>query len=157
MLDNFILMHPLWGFRNIRLHCVSGVLVLSRYAIAKYVLQCLDKQWYDCFSIHLISCNIPPVFPIIKWYFIRDYNLFYIACYLLLLMKVFRYNIYLTTFIIRHLYYLFLNPSYFFKWVYQIAKNNYLVLCAFSPWSSFHNFSVSFSSYLAFFYIHYAT
>ena len=43
-------------------------------------------------------------------------------------MKIFRCNPYLAKFKIRHLYYIFLNSSYGFKWTYQTAKNNYLML-----------------------------
>ena len=126
-------MQPLWGFRNIKQQSISRLLVLLKYTIAKYVIWCLDKQLYNCFFNHLIACNI--VFPIIPWYFIRDHNLFYIDCYLLLLLKVFICNLYLTKFKIRHLYYIFLNPSYDI-WTYQIAKSNYLVL------TKLHTFSL---------------
>ena len=85
------------------------------------------------FTRHLVAFSIPSVFPIIAWYFISDHSLVYInfkyVSYLSLLAKVFRCNLYLSKFIIRYLYYIFFNPLYdFFKWTYQIAKNNHLIV-----------------------------
>ena len=122
--------HPLWCLRNIKCHCVGGVLVILSYAIAKYFFGCLDKQWYNCFPVYLIAHNIPPVFSIIAWHLIRKHHLVYIDCryvsYLSLLVKVFRCNLYLTKFE----YLLFINR--FLCSAYQMVKNNY-----------FHSFSVS--------------
>ena len=58
--------------------------------LAKYGFGRLAKQWYHC-SIYLIDFNIPPVFSIIAWHFIRKYHLVYIdrkfVSYLSLLVK----------------------------------------------------------------------
>ena len=80
--------------------------------------RCFDKKWYDRFSIYLIACNIPSVFPVTAWHSIRKHNLVYInhkyVIYLPLLVKVFRCNLHLTKFETRHLYYTFWRPSYDF-------------------------------------------
>ena len=59
--------HPLRDLRNVEWN-ISWVLVILRFAIAKCVRWCNDKQWYDCFLIYLITHNIPPVFAVKAWY-----------------------------------------------------------------------------------------
>ena len=118
-LDASIENHPLWYLRNIEWHCIDWVLVLFRYAIAKYVLWCFDKKWHDHLPIYLIANIIPSILPIIAWHFIKDHNFVCIihkcVSYLPSLVKGFRCNIYSTKFETRHLYYMFLNPSYDFS------------------------------------------
>ena len=59
--------YPLRDLRNVEWN-ISWVLLILRFAIAKCVCWCNDKQWYDCFLIYLITHNIPPVFAIKAWY-----------------------------------------------------------------------------------------
>lgn len=61
--DVSIMKHPLRKLRNTEIHRISWALVL----LCKYVLCCLDKQWYDRFSIYIITYNITPVLSIIAW------------------------------------------------------------------------------------------
>ena len=95
---------------------------------AKYVLWCLDKQWYDFFPIYLIACNIPTVFSIIEWHFMRvhhlvqidrEYVIFLIGC-----------NLHFTKFVKRHVYYTFLNSSYdiFASTLHNFSTSLFLIL-----------------------------
>ena len=115
--DFLVVKYLLWYHRNIEWHCISWVLVVLRYTIAKYILWCLDKKRYDHLSIYLIAFNIPSVFLIIASHTIRKHGLVYINCkfvnYLPLLVKTFRCNLVLTKFETRHLYYIYFNPLYF--------------------------------------------
>ena len=81
-------------------YSIRRILVVLWHAITKYVFWSLDEQRYHFFLKCLIAYNIPLVFPIIVWHFIRNHNLVYIdykyVNYLPLLVKVFRCNLYLT-------------------------------------------------------------
>ena len=61
--DVSIMKHPLRKLRNTEIHRISWALVL----LCKYVLCCLDKQWYDRFPIYIITYNLTPVLSIIAW------------------------------------------------------------------------------------------
>ena len=118
ILDFLKLKHSLFCLRYIEWYCISWVLVALWNAVIKYVLWRLDKKWYDRFFCYLKSYNIPSVFSINTWPSIIEQGLVYIYCkyvsYLPLLVKIFRCNLYMTTFKTRQLYYMFLNPSYNF-------------------------------------------
>lgn len=72
ILDISIVKYPVWYLGNIEWCCISWVLVVLKYTIAKNIFWCLDKQRCDCFPIYVIAYNISPVLCIIVWHFIRD-------------------------------------------------------------------------------------
>ena len=137
--------------KSIKWFCIRRIVVVSWQAIIKCVFWCLDKQWYNCFHVYIIAYNIPSVFPIVVWYFIRDHNFHRRKfSYLSLYVKILRSNPYLQKLKTRHLYYLFLNPSYkFLNLTYQIAEKQLFNLFTFTKqkftWS-FYFLSLSYSN-----------
>ena len=97
-------------------HFISWLLVALRYTRAKYVLWCLQKQQCDCFPIYLIAYNVPPIFLLIAWHFIRDHHLVYIdrkyVSYLLFVVKIFVCSLSVSKFETGYFCYIFLNSTW---------------------------------------------
>ena len=51
--------------RDIEQHCIGRVFIVLWHAITKYIFRCLDKPWYNCFPINLITYNTTTVLSII--------------------------------------------------------------------------------------------